>query len=99
MEIKSVQTAFRFKPELLSRMKAKARLEGKSLNAYVESVMEESLNCEPDRYERIYREIQSLKPSVSCKSVMPEFKSIPSFTEEELSVDPRLEYLCIKHLQ
>ena len=55
MEIKSVQTAFRFKPELLSRMKAKARLEGKSLNAYVESVMEESLNCEPDRYERIYR--------------------------------------------
>ena len=98
-EIKSVQTAFRFKPELLSRMKAKARLEGKSLNAYVESVMEESLNCEPDRHERIYREIQSLKPSVSCKSVMPEFKSIPSFTEEELSADPRLEYLCKKHLQ
>ena len=99
METKTVQTAFRFRPELLSRMKAKARLEGKSLNSYVESVMEESLKCELDRYERIYREIESLKPSASGKSVLPELKSIPSFTEEELAADPRLEYLYKKHMQ
>ena len=38
---RTVQTAFRFRPELLSQIKLKARLEGKSVNAFVEYVIED----------------------------------------------------------
>lgn len=57
---RSIQTAFRFRPELLSQIKSKARLEGKSVNAFVESVIEDYLAKDDDRYEALFRQIENL---------------------------------------
>lgn len=40
---RSVQTAFRFTPELVNGLKAKARAEGKSVNSLVEEILTEAL--------------------------------------------------------
>ena len=42
-----VQTAFRFDKELLSRLKLKAKLENRSLNNYVETVLMDIVYHEP----------------------------------------------------
>lgn len=69
---RSIQTAFRFRPELLSQIKSKARLEGKSVNAFVESVIEDYLAKDDDRYEALFRQIENLKPSNPIKLNFPE---------------------------
>ena len=96
---RTVQTAFRFRPELLSQIKAKARLEGKSVNAFVESAIEDYLEKDADRYEIVFRQIETMKPSKSIKLNLPELKGELVFSDEQLAEDPKLEYLVNKHLR
>lgn len=77
------QTAFRFEPELLARMKKAAKMRKKSLNQYVTEIIEKDL------------ELSSVFPAVVLTSEQIEFAarfagkmSIPS--REELSSDERL---------
>lgn len=96
---RTVQTAFRFRPELLSQIKAKARLEGKSVNAFVESVIEDYLSKDDDRYEALFRQIESMQYSQTNRLNLPELKGEIVFSDEQLNDDPRLEYLVDKHLR
>ena len=96
---RTVQTAFRFRPELLSQIKSKARLEGKSVNAFVESVIEDYLAKDDDRYEALFRQIENLKPSNPIKLNFPEPKAELIFSDEQLDKDPKLAYLVNKHLR
>ena len=43
-----VQTAFRFSPDLIERLKARARQENRSLNNYVEKVLMDIVYDEPN---------------------------------------------------
>ena len=94
--LKTSQTAFRFRPELLERLKNRARLEKKSLNSYVEEVLEKDLES-TDRYEAIIRDLGKLKMP---EKVSPEIEAISrfkiEFTEEEIAADERLAYLLSK---
>ena len=96
---RTVQTAFRFRPELLSQIKAKARLEGKSVNAFVESAIEDYLEKDADRYEIVFRHIETMKPAKSRRLNLPELKGELIFSDEQLAKDPKLEYLLNKHLR
>lgn len=95
--LRTVQTAFRFRPDLVSRMKNKARLLGKSLNSYVEEVIEKDLAPQEDKYGAIYEVLAEIK----CpETVSPEVLSLSrfrmEFTEEDLQQDERLAYLLEK---
>ena len=96
---RTVQTAFRFRPELLSRIKAKARLEGKSVNSFVESTIEDYLAKDADRYEKLFHQIESMQYSQTNRLNLPELKGEIVFSDEQLNDDPRLEYLVDKHLR
>ena len=96
---RSIQTAFRFRPELLSQIKSKARLEGKSVNAFVESVIEDYLAKDDDRYEALFRQIENLKPSNPIKLNFPEPMAELIFSDEQLDKDSKLAYLVNKHLR
>ena len=43
-----VQTAFRFNPDLIERLKARAKRENRSLNNYVEKVLMDIVSDEPN---------------------------------------------------
>ena len=94
--LKTSQTAFRFRPELLERLKNRARLEKKSLNSYVEEVLEKDLES-TDRYEAIILDLGKLKMP---EKISPEIEAISrfkiEFTEEEIAADERLAYLLSK---
>lgn len=97
---RTVQTAFRFKPELVARLKMKARREQKSVNAYVEQLIERDLEKDEDRYEALYRELGKIKLP---KKISPKLERLVGvgagieYTQEELDSDPRLAYLVEKH--
>ena len=54
---RTVQTAFRFSPELVRRLKRRARLERKSVNAYVEEAVQKALDSGEDKYARLEAEL------------------------------------------
>lgn len=97
---RTVQTAFRFTPDLVSRLKLKARREHKSVNAYVEQLIEKDLGKDEDRYEALYRELAKIKLP---EKISPKVKALAGFgagikyTQEELDADPKLAYLVEKH--
>lgn len=97
-QTRSNQTAFRFKPDMLGRMKAKARLNGQSLNAYVEGLIEADLKSD-DRYGNLFKEINELKASDSVPFDFPEPEHPVEFSKEELDNDPKLAYLVSKNLK
>ena len=85
-----VQTAFRFEPDLLERMKREAKRRNVSLNKLVEDAMEQALRPNlPDFLSEtpISDEIRQLH---CLELIRP--------TEEEFAADPRLEYLWKKHV-
>lgn len=94
---RTVQTAFRFKPELVARLKMKARREQKSVNAYVEQLIERDLEKDEDRYEALYRELGKIKLS---KKISPKIVALSrfavEFTEEDLKNDEKLAYILSK---
>lgn len=95
---RSAQTAFRFKPGMLGRMKAKARLMGLSLNSYVENLIETDLK-NGDPYGSLFKEISMLQASDTFPFDFPKPEQTLEFSEEELDKDPRLSYLVNKHLR
>ena len=48
--VRTIQTAFRFSPELIGRLKQRARLEHKSVNAFVEEAVERALDSQENPY-------------------------------------------------
>lgn len=98
---RTVQTAFRFTPDLLTRLKLKARREHKSVNAYVEHLIEKDLGKDEDRYEALYRELAKIKLPEKISPKVNDLLGICSevdYSQEELDADPRLAYLIEKHL-
>lgn len=94
---KSAQTAFRFSPELLQRMKNRARLRGQSLNSYVETLVKKDLGTKEERYEALYRELAEIElPKEISPEVMDLSKYKVEFTQEEIDSDERLAYLLSK---
>ena len=53
-EVTRIQTAFRFPPELLERMKMAAKRNGQSLNAYAESLFERETRIELPKLPKDY---------------------------------------------
>lgn len=93
--VRTVQTAFRFNPEMVRRMKNRARLQGKSLNAYIENLVEKDLEGEMDRYEALFQELSQMEVP---GSISPEIEDCFSrfkveITTEMLEEDERLAYL------
>lgn len=97
---RNTQTAFRFREELLERAKLKARREKKSLNSYVEELIEKDLGSAEDNYERVNAELRALKKHCTkhpdLEALLGCAKGI-SFTREELDRDPKLDYLAGKY--
>ena len=86
-----IQTAFRFPPELLERMKRTAIKRKVSLNQLVEQTMDRETRLElpaPPGDSSISEEIKQLH---CLKLTRP--------TEEEFAADPKLEYLWKKHVE
>ena len=86
-----IQTAFRFPPELLERMKRAAKKRKVSLNQLVEQTM--------DRETRL-----ELPPVSTDTQISEEIKQLHCLnltrpTDEEFAADPRLEYLWKKHVE
>lgn len=94
---RTVQTAFRFRPDMVRRMKNKARLQGQSLNAYIENLVEKDLGEEGGRYAAIRRELADVKfPKEISEDIMALSRFKVEFTEEELAADEKLAYLLSK---
>lgn len=67
---RTVQTAFRFTPEMVRRMKNRARLRGISLNAYIEGLVEEDLGQDKDKYEALFVQLAGItKPDAISAEV------------------------------
>ena len=94
---RTIQTAFRFKPELLEKMKLRARREGISLNSLVEMTMAKELSDdEKDRYAEVFREIAKIKRHQTVSKDIEDlskFKTV--YTEEDLA-DERTAYILSK---
>lgn len=86
-----IQTAFRFPPELLARMKRAAKKRKVSLNQLVEQAMDRETRLElpalPGRTQ-ISEEIKQLH----CLNLTRP-------TDEEFAADPKLEYLWKKYVE
>jgi predicted DNA-binding protein len=91
---RTIQTAFRFSPKLVERMKRRARLEKKSVNAFVEEAVEKALGSVDDPYMQLAAELKEIKVP---QDISPEVKALSSFklefTAEELDADDRLAYI------
>lgn len=89
METTRVQTVLRLSPELMARVKRKARRQNKSFNSYVEEILDRettlALPVLPPDFE-VSEEIRNL----ACCTF-----SAPS--EEQLANDPKLAYLWEKY--
>lgn len=97
---RTVQTAFRFTPDLVERLKKRARRERTSVNAYVEKVLEKDLGTDEDRYEALYREIAKTHIKIdipNSKKSQSGYARNFGYTDEELAQDPKLEYLVNKY--
>lgn len=81
------QTVLRISPELMARVKYKARQVDVSVNAYIESVLREAV------MPRIPRLPQDFEVSPLVKSLSG---IIPAPTKEMLEEDPKLAYIIGK---
>ncbi len=89
METTRIQTVLRLEPELLERVKRRARKEKKSFNRYVELLLErETSLCFPKLPEdfTISEEVLGLR----------QFR-LEEPSAEELAADPKLAYLWEKY--
>lgn len=86
-----IQTAFRFTPELLERMKRTAKKRKVSLNQLVEQTM--------DRETRIELPVLPKEIQVSDEIKQLHCLNLTRPTEEEFAADPKLEYLWKKYVE
>ena len=85
-----VQTAFRFTPELLARIRRAARKENLSVNQYVERTLDKAT-------ELVFPKLpQDLKIDDDIMAFAGKIHLKP-FTKEELDADPKLAYLVEKN--
>lgn len=92
METARIQTAFRFTPELLGRLKRQAQREHKSLNAYVENILDRETRLEWPKLPKDFKVSEEILRMNGCIKLEE-----PS--EEELKNDPKLAYLWKKYVQ
>lgn len=85
-----IQTAFRFTPELLTRIRHSARKEGLSVNRYVEQVLEKSTELVFPKLPEVFRIDDDILSFAGKIHLEP-------FTKEEVDADPRLAYLVKKN--
>ncbi|MCQ2163627.1 MAG: hypothetical protein MJZ04_00455 [Bacteroidales bacterium] len=102
METRSTQTAFRFRPELLARAKNRARSEGKTLNAFIEGILEKELGTKEERLEQIISEIRAMRGTPAHKLEESFYDMVGciegiTYSQEELNADPKLAYLVDKY--
>lgn len=86
---RKIQTAFRLRPSLLERVKREAGIRNQSVNAYVETVLEQETELVWPKLPKdffVSDEITSLR---CCKLKVP--------SAEELAADPKLNYLWNKY--
>ena len=89
-EVTRIQTAFRFPPELLEKMKRMAKRNGQSLNAYAETIFERETRLEwPVLPKDLKVSDEILQMNGCIKWGKP--------TKEELAADPKLAYLWEKY--
>ena len=86
-----VQTAFRLPVELLEGLKRQAQREGRSLNSYVEHILEEKVKWELPKLLVDYEISEEIK-SMHCVELRE-----PSL--EELEADPKLAHIWNKHVK
>lgn len=98
METRSVQTAFRFRPEMLMRMKKKARNQGVSLNAYVENLVQKDLDEKEDKYEKLIKELKGIKLNPNAlDDLNSRIKALNiHISQEEIDADERMAYILSK---
>lgn len=92
MEKARIQTAFRFTPELVSRLKRQAQRKHQSLNAYVEDILDRETRVEWPKIPKDYQISEEIKSMVGCIKLKE-----PS--AEDLQKDPKLAYLWEKYGQ
>jgi hypothetical protein len=81
-----VQTAFRFRPSLIAKLKKKAEKEHESLNSYVESILEKHVELEWPQITADFK-VPDEVLSLAC------IKGWQEPTQEELDADPRLAHI------
>ena len=86
-----IQTAFRFPPELLDRMKRTAKKRKVSLNQLVEQTMDRETRLDLPATPGDIVISDEIKQLHCLKLTRP--------TDEEFAADPRLEYLWKKHVE
>ena len=83
------QTAFRFPPELLERMKRKARKRNLSLNAYAQDLFERDTRFDLPVLPADFKVSDEIRSMHCIHFTEP--------TPEELAADPKLAYLWEKY--
>lgn len=86
-----IQTVIRLRPELMARVKRKAKQEGRSFNSYVESVLEKSAGIE---WPTIPKDFKVSEEILNMRCIRLEKPS-----KEELEADPKLAYLWEKYVE
>ena len=84
--VAKIQTGIRLEPELCDRLKARARMEGRSFNNYVERILSKAVSTE-------YPKLSDIKVSEEILSLG---ETLPHYSAEELEADERLSYLLSK---
>ncbi len=87
-----VQTAFRLDVTLIKRLKRKAKANGKSLNAYVEDILEKAFPAEIEWPTVVFP--KEIPDSIKELRLGKELK----FSKKELEADSKLDYLVKKHV-
>ena len=81
---KRVQTAFRFRPSLIARIKREAGKQNLSVNSYVEKVLERETELDWPVLPPDFDISDELK-AMQCSIAMP--------SKEEIEADPRLAHI------
>lgn len=83
-----VQTGLRLSPALISRLKRNAKSKDMSFNGYVEDLLESEVFPSMPKLKR-----EDFQPD---EQILRLGKTIPAFTEEEITNDPKLAYILSK---
>ena len=89
--VQRTQTVIRLRPEVMARVKRKARQEGRSFNSYVESILEKSTGIEWPTIPKDFK--------VSDEILNMRCFRLEKPSKEELEADPKLAYLWEKYVE
>jgi len=93
---RTIQTAFRFSPNLIRMMKNKARRNNLSLNRYVESLIEKDLSENESEAEKLDKWLRNIKLPTEVSEQVNELSIGISFSPREIENDERLAYILSK---